>query len=180
MRRIAILGAVAMAIAIPGSASASHGTTCDYTSTQTQLVNAGGVVVYEGSGMSGQATAAVGACAYAPTDLGPAGSFAGGTAEVGAGTPAGGPGAYAIVDGDNANADALGYSDGYVGVSNFETSPPKGGCDTGTGTNSGGCIGIKPLGVETPAALAPALIVACGNTSGNTWDSAGRDGCAVP
>lgn len=180
MKRIAVLSAVAMVAAIIPASASAVGTTCSYTSTQTQLVSAGGVVVYEGSGMSGEATAAVGACAYAPTDLGPAGSFAGGTVEVGVGTPAGGPGAYAIVDGDNANADALGYSDGYIGVSNFETSPPKGGCDTGTGTNSGGCIGIKPAGIETPAALAPVLIVACGNTSGNTWASAGRDGCAVP
>jgi hypothetical protein len=126
--------------------------------------------------MSGDALAAAGVCIYSPTSAGGV-TAAGGTAEVGAGTPAGGPGAYAIVDGDNANAgDPTGSGDGYIGVSNFENTPPKGNCDGGgAGTNSGGCFEIKNV---TPPLPVPLL--ACGNTTGNTWDGASRDGCAIP
>jgi hypothetical protein len=158
--------------AIPATASANHGTTCSYTSNQALVVpiSGTGVVVYAGGGMSGQAVA-VGACDYSPTTVGPA-TFAGGTAEVGAGTPAGNPGAYAIVDGDNANVDSLGASDGYVGVSTFETGA-KGNCEGGgTGTNSGGCF--EAPGLTPPL---PIPLIVCGNTNGNTWDAAPADGC---
>jgi hypothetical protein len=171
-----VLAAVAAVAALPATASANHGTTCSYTSGQAVVVPVPGtgVVVYEGSGMSGQATAAVGVCDYSPTVVGPV-TVAGGTVEAGAGTPSGGPGAYAIVDGDNANVDPTGQGDGYIGVSNFETGT-KGDCNGGgTGTNSGGCFEIKTV---TPPLPVPLL--ACGNTSGNTWDGTGRDGCAIP
>jgi hypothetical protein len=173
-----VLAAVAAVAALPATASANHGTTCDYTSGQAVTVppgSTGPIVVYEGNGMSGQALAAVGVCVYSPTTVGGV-TVAGGTVEAGAGTPAGGPGAYAIVDGDNANqGDPTGSGDGYIGVSNFETGA-KGNCDGGgTGTNSGGCFEIKNV---TPPLPVPLL--ACGNTSGPTWDNTGRDGCAIP
>ena len=164
---------------VPPPTSTGHGTTCDYTSSQTPLVSVfepngtRSVVVYEGSGMSGQATAAVGVCYYSPRIAGPV-TFAGGTVEAGGGTPAGGPGGYVIFDGDNANVDPFGASDGYYGVSNFETGT-KGNCDGGGfGTNSGGCFEFENVAPPLPVPL-----MACGNTGGNTWDSTGHDGCSV-
>jgi hypothetical protein len=178
MRRFGVIVAAMLGVAAaPAPALANHGTTCTYTSGQAVVVPVPGtgVVVYEGSGMSGQAAAAVGVCLYSPTSVGPD-TIYGGTVEAGAGAPAGGPGAYAIVDGDNNNVDTTGTSDGYVGVSNFETSPPKGSCNagSGTGTNSGGCFEIPPVAPPLPIPL-----IACGNTSGNTWDAGTRDGCRL-
>jgi hypothetical protein len=172
-----VLAAAAAVAALPATASANHGTTCDYTSGQAVVVPVPGtgVVVYEGSGMSGQALAAVGVCVYSPTTVGGV-TGVGATVEAGAGTPAGGPGAYAIVDGDNANQGdpAGGVADGYIGVSNFETGA-KGNCDGGgNGTNSGGCFVIRNV---TPPLPVPLL--AC-DLSGTSWDNTGRDGCAIP
>jgi hypothetical protein len=137
------------------------------------------VVVYAdtngGSGMSGSADLAAGVCADDLTA--PTVGFDGGTAEAGEGTnPDGSPGVYAVVDGDNDNVDPQGQSDGYIGLSTYETGT-KGSCSGGgTGTNSGGCIQVKGV---TPEIIVPSPLV-CGNTSGNTWDNTVRDGCAVP
>ena len=183
MRKIGLIAAVLAAAVIPATAGATvpyDGSGCDYTDQQT-AVGAGGVTAYEGSGQTGQATAAVGACTYSATgtQLGPV-TFHGGSVEAGVGTPVGGPGGYAIVDGDNQNTgDPTGSSDGYIGVSNFETSPPKGDCTSGSGTNSGGCFELKSV-QGLPAVTLPIPLIACGNTTGPTWDSAGRDGCAIP
>jgi hypothetical protein len=177
-----VVAAVIGVIAVPGTASAAtDGTTCSYTSTQQLAVPipGTGIVAYAdadgGSGMSGQANAAAGVCVYSPTTL-PTGAFAGGTGEVGEGTSTGGlPGAYAVIDGSNANTDPQGASDGYAGVSNYETGTTGNCSGGGTGTNSGGCFEIKPTGVALPVPL-----LVCGNTSGDTWSNTVRDGCAVP
>ncbi len=159
MRRPAVIlaaaaGAVAM-FAIPSPALAE--TDCTYASGQavseTVPVGSGSVTVYAGGGVTGDATAAAGAC-----------------------------------------ADPSGFSDGYVGVSNWEdgatrtdsaqcsaTGPDNGSAGS---TNSGGCVGADvggwvyvPGDIPTPA---------CGNTSGNAWDGSGntggnkRDGCSIP
>jgi len=175
-----IMAVAAGALALPGSAGAQepgyNGTDCSYTtggeSAQTTVpVGSGTVTVYAGSGgMTGTATVVAGACA---NGMG-VGGIDGGAAEAGAGTPAGGPGGYAIVDGDNGNVDPQGQSDGYIGVSNYETGT-NGSCSGGgTGSNSGGCIGADPVG------SAEVGIIACGNTSGNTWNNTTRDGCSIP
>jgi hypothetical protein len=199
MKRALILGAMAVgALAIPASpALADHGSTCSYASGQAVTTGdvdptGGEIVVYAGDGMSGSATAAAGACLNTNTA---ASDFEGGTGEAGAGISSDGlPGAYAIVDGDNDNVDpgstspADSQSDGYIGVSNFETGPrsdpvteaqqciasgPDQPANNG-GTNSGGCVG--PDG----GPFVPVPLVNCGNTSGNTWDATTRDGCSLP
>lgn len=175
-----IMAVAAGVLALPGSAAAQQagntGDDCSYATTgaendQTVPVGSGTVTVYAGSGgLTGTATLAAGACA---DGLGVAG-FDGGAVEAGVGTPVGGPGGYAVVDGDNDNVDPQGQSDGYFGVSNYETGT-KGSCDGGgSGSNSGGCTGTD----STPDV--PAGVVVCGNTSGNTWNSTTRDGCSIP
>ena len=209
MRRLTIiasmvLGAIAI-LAIPSSAPAESD--CTYTSSgntpiATVPVGTGTVTVYEGSGVTGTATVAAGACA---DNVAPTSGFDGGFAEAGAGEdPATGaadpglvanqPDAYAVVDGSDANSDPSGFSDGYTGVSNYETGATRTdqascmatGPDNGTAgsSNSGGCVGADaggwvyvPGDVPTPA---------CGNTSGNSWYGPGnqgagqRDGCSIP
>jgi hypothetical protein len=178
MKKICLIAAALSFAALTGTAGAVpyDGTTCSYASQPgSTAVSAGPATVYAGSGgMSGAAEVDAGACIY---DAAGVGGFHGGSAEVGEGTE----GAYAVVDGSNANTgDPTGSGDGYIGVSTFETGT-KGGCESGTGTNSGGCFGIKPLGLELPIPL-----IVCGNTSGNTWadtlanNGTGRDGCALP
>lgn len=180
MKRIGLIAAALSLVALTGNAAAVpyDGTTCSYTSTATVAVPVGPATVYAGGGgMSGAASAAAGVCVYDAAGVGAGGNtFHGGSVEVGEGAP----GAYAVVDGSNQNTDPLGSGDGYVGVSTFETGT-KGNCDSGSGTNSGGCLGIKPLGLELPVPL-----IVCGNTSGNVWadtqagGGTGRDGCALP
>lgn len=209
MRRIAMVGAAVIAVAaIPAVAGAAtnppHGSGCGYTNSgptgNTPIAGAGGVVVYDGTGMSGTpGTVAVGVCDdTGGTPIGPA-TFYGGSVEVGVNLSDGAlagvggiPGAYAVVDGDDRNADPLGSGDGYAGVSNFEssgTTPPLvapqvgASCPAGSGTNSGGCVGVKaivtPVGT-TPSVIAPVPLIVCGNTTGDDYDNAGRDGCEIP
>jgi hypothetical protein len=137
------------------------------------------------------------------------------TGTAGSGTTVDNPvGVYAIVDGDDGNVDGLpnNPTKGYAGVSNYETggtgtSPCPGVVDNGfnpesggSGSNSGGYIGVKPQTVatfppaipviggtpipggpfSTPGVYLPVPFVACGNTSGATYGTNGRDGCATP
>jgi hypothetical protein len=186
-----------------GAGRASGGD-CDYAKKPPQTVsvpivdtgpNGNQVYAYAGSGVSGDPSiTAVGACinlTNAVTDGG-ANRFDGGTVEAGAtltkgALPTGsGPGAYAIVDGDSnngfqgapggtgANADR-----GYIGVSNVETGTSRDtscdGTDSGNGSNSGGCVGLK-----TPGQQLPIPLIVCGNTSGDQWESSARDACYIP
>jgi hypothetical protein len=188
------------------------GNTCNYAKStanggdQATSVQVPGneIYVYEGNGSTGHAdTTAVGACAHTT----PTGGFEGGSAEAGAALTkgvvgpqgsaiTGVPGAYAVVDGNDNNtappAGSPGASQGYIGLSNYEDGTQDPTCDGSVGsqaggsigsTNSGGCVGIKPLGVNAPVPL-----IVCGNTSGSDWNgsSAGgandgdRDGCFIP
>jgi hypothetical protein len=85
------------------------------------------------------------------------------------------PGAYVVVDGDQANMNQLG---GYVGASNYESGTANEDCkqgNNGSGTNSGGAVGVDGV------ANAPVPLVACGGgTSSPNFGSTGRDGCYVP
>jgi hypothetical protein len=112
-------------------------------------------------------------------------------------------GVYVIADGNDVNT--LSNSSGYIGVSNYESSPsspqknstcPTPGSNTtpndGDGTNSGGYVGVKeipaisvgPASTTIPAVTIgvylPVPFVACGFTSGPYYGTAGRDGCAIP
>lgn len=187
MRKCMIVAVAAGALALPGSAAAQQtgntGDDCSYTgggeTAQTVPVGSRTVTVYAGSGgLTGTAWLAAGACA---DNLGVAG-FQGGAVEAGTGEPGtvdpvtGDPEVYAIVDGDNENLDPQGQSDGYFGVSTYETGA-KGSCGGGGGdsSNSGGCLGTDVTGPLTHDS-----VVACGNTSGNTWNDTSRDGCSIP
>ena len=179
-RSIFVVAAALAALALPAGAGAdvNNGSDCSYTSDEQVSQGTGNVRIYldaDGSGgMTGTALLAVGACA---DNLGagtPIGTLQGGAVEIGVGTPAGGPGTYAVVDGDNQNSDLAGQSDGYLGLSNYETGP-KGTCTGGgSGSNSGGCVGVDGVG------SAPVPLVVCGNTSGNVWATTSRDGCSIP
>jgi hypothetical protein len=84
-------------------------------------------------------------------------------------------GAYIVIDGDNANTDPL---DGYIGISNFETSSGNQNCQQGGGgggSNSGGSFGVD----GQPITQLPLPIV-CGNTSGDDYGNTTRDGCYNP
>ena len=175
VKMLALLAAAIGLLALPANAAAqaADGSSCSYTDVN------GGVVGVEagGSGMTGQADAAVGLCVNAPT---PVGTLQGGSGEIGVGN---GTQAYAVIDGDNENADP---ADGYMGLSNFETGAGRDANCSGDGpdqgaansSNSGGCFGIDggpwvglPTAVPTPI---------CGNSSGNSWFSTSRDGCSNP
>ena len=197
MRRGFILAALAALAALPAAASAANdGSTCSYTGSQDIHQSVGNATVYvdtsgNNGGMTGTAIVAAGACLDNGGTVGGGGLvFDGGTVEAGiggtgnvAGTQA--PvGAYGIVDGDNNNVDPLGQGDGYIGVSNYETSwppaaPAQGcggdGADHAGNSNSGGCFGADLLPV-----VVPGVPVACGNTSGHTWSQTNRDGCSIP
>ena len=181
-RRIFIVAAAVGALAVPAAAGADTYSGSDCTYAHSEEVTTGGaapVVVYAGTGdagMTGTALVAGGACANGLNLATPAGTLDGGAVEAGAGTPVGGPGGYAIVDGDNQNADPSGQGDGYIGVSNYETSTLNGSCaGGGGGSNGGGCVGVDGVGqFDVP------VPVACGNTSGNTWATTTRDGCSIP
>ena len=91
------------------------------------------------------------------------------------------PGLYVVADGSNTNPAPNGVSQGvgYAGISNFETGTANDGqgntgCISGNcGSNSGGADGIKGV-VSVPGPIV------CGDTSGPSWDNAGRDGCFIP
>jgi hypothetical protein len=196
MKRVLILGAMAVGVlAIPSSAAAESD--CSYTTGTT----VGPLTVYAGTGgTTGTATAA-GACVDGVNVAG----FDGGFAEVGVGEDpgtgaadpgliAGQPDAYVVVDGSDANEDPAGQSDGYIGISNYETGGSRtsaadcaaDGPDNGAAgsSNSGGCVGIDGVAwVSVPGDLPTPM---CGNTSGNSFDGNGdegpgnRDGCSIP
>ena len=168
----AVIAAGVLAVPSVAAADTYDGATCSYAADEQVSAPAGPAVVYAdadgGGGMTGTATASGGACVN-----GLGGAADGGTVEAGAGTPTGGPGAYAVVDGDNNNIDPV---DGYQALSNYETGA-KGTCDSppGSGSNSGGCLGID----GGPSVSLPSPW-ACGNSSGNTWANTTRDGCSIP
>ena len=204
-----VVGVVALAaFALPSSALAESD--CTYAAgqdvSQTVPVGSATLTVYaDTSGNNGGTTGTTAVAAGGCVDNVGAGGFDGGLVEVGAGEDpatgtadpgliAGQPDAYAVVDGSDANADPAGQSDGYVGVSNYETGGTRtgdaqctgGGPDQGaaTSSNSGGCLGTDggPY-VYVPGDLPTPV---CGNTSGNSFDGAGdegtgnRDGCSIP
>lgn len=176
-KRLMALGIAGAAIFAPAAALAGHGTGCDYTASQEHSQAAGEAVIYAdtdgGAGSSGTADQSAGVCAGQ-------GSF-----EFGHGADKGSDrsawhalgvhnGVYLIADGDNLNnPDPV---DGYVGISNYETGDTD--CENNTdcnGTNGGGEVG--PGGGPYAPVYAP---VACGNTTGPSWDDSRRDGCEVP
>jgi hypothetical protein len=182
----ALIGAVTGAGML--APSAAHAL---YTDSCTG-VGAGGVTIGIVSGPSNGV--GTGVCVGLPFTL-PGGSpnpVEGGALEAGVGsggsrlcTPVApiqvpGPGVYVIAQGNTFN-NATPYSSGYYGLSDNETGgeescPPLGATgtpDNGSGTNSGGYVGL-PFGVYAPVPL-----VVCG-TNGGTFSNAGRDGCTLP
>jgi hypothetical protein len=158
LKRIAVFAALAaLVMALPaGSATAST----DCPNGQQTQVTAGPPVV---------------AC----VDLGDAGDgstadsigFYGGKVEVDPNC------LHAIVDGDDDNTFISSQGGGYIGASNCETGGKDTNCDgndTGSGSNSGGCLTVR--GVTSQ----PVPLVACGNTTGKSWDASSRDGCTIP
>lgn len=166
---------------LPGAASART----DCSTSDVQLAGGAVGVTAGGPGTSGQADAAVGACVNAGAQgdgsVADQIDFFGGLVEVGAGADGTGPtGVYGVIDGDDQNTAVSPQGGGYAGVSNFETSPPADECDgvdepfASGGTNSGGCFTVRGV------AFLPVPLLACGNTTGPSWDAAGRDGCTIP
>jgi hypothetical protein len=180
MKRALLFAAMAVGVmAIPSSASAVSD--CNYAAGSPATV--GPVTVY------GPADSRTGDGAGACADgLGVAG-IDGGYVEAGAGDVGQ---AYVIVDGSDANVDPVvgttpdnSQSDGYIGVSTYESQPDAGAAcppDNGTndGTNSGGCFAIDSSVPVVGGQSVPGVPVACGNTSGNDWAATSRDGCSIP
>lgn len=185
---VSLLGATAFAVSGVSHVTANYSNDCSTLSSGNTVVPPGGgpVIVYAGSGRTGSATAAAGVCVQ---DANHGGAPVGGDLEAGASTShgvfpvAGGPGAYAVLDGSDGNPTVPtvggipgGVLQGYAGVSNYETASANDGQDCGCagGSNSGGAVGIK--GVVT----LPVPLIVCGDTSGPAWDANSRDGCFVP
>ena len=170
MKRFVLFAALAASIMVlPASSSAR--TDCS-TSDATQSVAGITVgVTAGGAGTTGQGTAA-GACVDGLSSVTP--GFDGGLVE--AGTVAGG--VYAIVDGDDVNTAVSDQGGGYAGLSNAETGSPESSCnpfsDDGSGTNAGGCLSVRGV-ISLPVPL-----LACGNSSGKSWENSQRDGCTIP
>jgi len=175
VKKLVLLAAALGLMALPaGAGAAANGSDCSYTTTgdPTAGVQAGP------GGTTGTATLAVGACVNAPT---PANTFQGGAVEAGVGN---GTQAYAVIDGDNQNADP---GDGYMGLSNYETGSSQDSECSGTGpdqgaagsSNSGGCFGLDG-GPWVDLGVLPIPTPICGNSSGNTWNNTTRDGCSNP
>ena len=168
---LAALGAGALALPSPAAAN----TDCSQATSSQANTGPGPVVVYAdangGSGLTGQGAAAAGVCA---DNLPTSPELVGGTIEVGAGDPGE---VYAVVDGDDANTGGQGQAGGYIGVSTFETGVKDTNCDgedTGTGSNSGGCLTIRDV------ASIPVPLLVCGNTTGKSFGASSRDGCTAP
>ena len=216
MRYLMILAMALGALAIPSTALANHGgnnRNCAYafgknpnSGDLNPNANQTLVVYADTSGYPHGQAAKVGACNdfNGTVAAGPF-RFDGGTVEAGVGEDRGtGPGdpglvpnqpdAWVVVDGDDDNVDPQNQSDGYFGVSNWETANDRttqaecqtSGPDNGVApsSNSGGCLGpdtgpwvYVPGDLPTPV---------CGNSSGNAWDGSGsqgahnRDGCSIP
>ena len=159
--------AVATALALLGLltlvAPAQANTDCDAASIAPRLVDGPYASAYEdfgSAGLSREAAIAAGVC----VDRAPAG----GTVEAGTGDVGE---AYVVADADD---DNWGGSDGYAGVSTFETGVEDADCDgvdEGTGANSGGCVTTDATGSRVSV---PAPGVACGDEA---WSASTRDGC---
>jgi hypothetical protein len=196
-----VLGVSGLALTAPSTALASYvGGACSSNNFHASPVaDAAPVHVYagttpNGSGRTGTADAAAGVCIDDTAVPGTAGT-AGGDFEVGANTTSHGvnyvtcptaangcgPGVYAILDGSDNNYCPGGFCNGkgYAGISNYETGAAQEGqgstpCST-CSSNSGGAIGVD----QNRATINGPFPIACGNTSGNDWDSTNRDGCFV-
>lgn len=174
MKRFLIIVVAGLGVlALPGSAAANN-------DCSTSTVQQGPVGVQAGEGgLTGTADVAVGACVDTwATGIPTPGSVEGGTVEAGAGVDDEGPtGAYAVADGDDDTSNSLVAN--YAGVSNYESgSSADGRCDgddTGSGSNSGGCVWSEILnrGVAAP-------LVACDteNNGGSAWSEDNQDGCS--
>ncbi|HVL90807.1 MAG TPA: hypothetical protein VM841_11305 [Actinomycetota bacterium] len=176
-KRLMAFGIAGAAFLAPAGALAGHGTGCDYTASQEHSTTVGSVVIYAdtdgGGGTSGTADQAAGVCA------GPGSFEAGHSATLGSDRSAWyglgiHNGLYLIADGDNLeNPDPV---DGYIGISNYETGSTS--CRNNTdcsGSNGGGEVG--PGGGPYAPVYVP---LACGNTTGPSWDDSRRDGCEIP
>ena len=171
-----LLGFVVLA-APAGALAAQSGVDCNYASGSPAGTTVMGnqLYVYAGpGGSSGSATTAVGACVNVPAGTG---VLEGGLVEVGTGGASSSqapiPAVYGVIDGNNNN---FGQLQGYGALSDYETG--SGGCQAGgtpDGSNSGGCVGIKPANLVLPIPF-----IACGDTSGTDWNNTGRNGCFVP
>ena len=161
------------------SANAYNGTSCSGANIAGPIYGPGGneVVCADGLGVAGIDGGAI--IAGLTTTNGPNRVCVGGTF-----VPVNSPvGAYVVIDGDNANSEPVQpfgspAMDGYIGVSNYETSSGNQNCAQGgggSGQNSGGSVGVD----GQPATQLP-LPIACGNTSGADFGSTERDGCYNP
>lgn len=171
----AVVLAVVYVLALPGAALGNHSGGCP---DGLVYVQTGIFTGTSTAGSSDRADNAAGVCIDSVGIVVPSwGFFDGVLVEIGTG-PA--TTVYAVVDGDDANTDpsATDQSAGYFGVNTgFETGT-KGPCppnNSGTGTNSGGCLYLRPGG---PAIAGVPII--CGNTDGPSWDSSTADGCYLP
>jgi hypothetical protein len=178
MRKFSLLGLVVgiVMLAVPVAASANQaagytGTDCTWAANEgaTNVGGAGAVYVYNGTaGSTGNpGTSATGACVNV--------NGFGGYAENGSGTQ----GSYTVVDGSNNNPDP---GDGYVALSNYEDGtahPCNSTGGTNGSTNGGGCLTFKGVGPVPPTKIADGPF-ACGNTSGDDFNSTTRDGCFIP
>jgi hypothetical protein len=79
------------------------------------------------------------------------------------------PGVYLVAQGQEGNTAGGGQLQGYAGLSTYENNAG------GSGTNSGGEIGIEGIAVYN----IPSPIV-CGDTSGHDWSNTTRQGCEFP
>jgi hypothetical protein len=154
VKRIALLAVVgAGLLVVPGTATAR--TDCGYA-------GGGPAQVYTSGGVTGDAL--VGACLDTNT------AVDGGYVEIGNGSR----GTYAVVDGSDSNPS---NAAGYGALSTYEAGSKDTSCDgvdSGSGTNSGGCLWIKALNLGAPVPL-----IACGLTSGPDYAAASRDGCSI-
>lgn len=168
MRFLILAAIAALTLALPTASSAR--TDCSTSDATQQVAGITLGVTAGGAGTTQQGTA-VGICLDGVSNVTP--GFDGGLVE--AGTAAGG--VYAIVDGDDTNTLITDQGGGYAGLSNVETGsqePCDPNTDTGSGSNSGGCLAIRNI-----AAL-PVPFIACGNVTGKSWENSARDGCTVP
>ena len=162
-----VLGLAAL-LALPGSAAGIAD--CSYRGG-----DAVAVAVYTDGGRTEDSIAGVCVNTNAPVD--------GGYVEVGAGDGnADNGGIYAVADGSDANPGPTlpVTGPGYVALSNYEgggtardTNCDGMGADPDGGTNSGGCLWVKPLGLAAPVPL-----LACSaDPVAPDWANTPEDGC---
>jgi hypothetical protein len=186
---MASAGTVALVAASTAHAEVYNGRDCNYAKSQDVSLwgtpsDVGQVYVYEGSGMTGTAAASAGACANLKPVPASVVTVEGGAVEAGA-SPTygrdpvsgayGGPGVYAVADGDNDNRGGGGFvpqPGSYFGVSNYDTC---GGASTCYGSNPGGSFDqvsrfYYPL---------PLMLVCDGGSGGRTWSHDHDNGCTT-